>query len=55
MKKTSKDSICSLQEEAERSEDNEAFMAFAKTGNCRIGMGARAPVLNPNGDGLGGI
>ena len=39
--KTSQNSIRTLQEEAERSEDNEAFMAFAKMGNCRIGMGAR--------------
>jgi hypothetical protein len=41
MKKISRNSIHSLQEEAERSGDNEAFTVLAKIGDCRIGMGAR--------------
>jgi hypothetical protein len=41
MKNANKINIRSLQEEAKRSEDNEAFTVLAKIGNCRIGMGAR--------------
>jgi len=39
--KISRNSIHTLQEEAEKSGDNEAFTVLAKIGNCRIGMGAR--------------
>ena len=41
MKKISKKMIHTLQEEAERSEDNEAFTVIGKIGDCRIGLGAR--------------
>jgi len=41
MKKISGNSIHSLQEEAEKSRDNEAFKVLAKIGDCRIGMGVR--------------
>jgi hypothetical protein len=41
MKKTSKIDIQSLQEEAKKSEVNEAFTIVTKMQNCRIGVGAR--------------
>ena len=41
MKKISRNTIHSLQEEAERSGDNEAFTVLGKIGDCRIGTGAR--------------
>lgn len=41
MKKISRNNVDSLQYEAERSEDNEAFKVLAKIYDCRIGMGAR--------------
>ncbi|HYB93297.1 MAG TPA: hypothetical protein VED00_04060 [archaeon] len=41
MKKADKIDIQSLQEEAKKSQDNEAFTVLAKLRNCRIGVGAR--------------
>jgi hypothetical protein len=41
MKEAGKNVIHSLQEEAKKSEDDEAFTVVTKIKNCRIGVGAR--------------
>lgn len=41
MRKAKGINIHSLQEEAKKSEDNEAFTVLARMQNCRIGVGAR--------------
>jgi hypothetical protein len=41
MKKANKIDAHSLQEEANKSEDKEAFAVLARTRNCRVGVGAR--------------
>ncbi len=41
MKEANEINIYSLQEEAKKSEDNEAFTVVSRTQNCRIGVGAR--------------
>jgi hypothetical protein len=41
MRKTNKIDTDSLQEEAKKSEDKEAFAVLARMRNCRVGVGAR--------------
>jgi hypothetical protein len=41
MRKANKINIHSLQEEAKKSEDKEAFTILARMPNCRVGVGAR--------------
>ena len=41
MRKTNKIDTDSLQEEAKKSEDKEAFAVLARIRNCRVGVGAR--------------
>ena len=41
MENANKINIHSLQEEAEKSEDNEAFQVLARIKNCRVGVGTR--------------
>jgi hypothetical protein len=41
MRKANKIDAHSLQEEANKSEDKEAFAVLARTRNCRVGVGAR--------------
>jgi len=41
MRKTNKIDADSLQEEAKKSEDKEAFAVLARMRNCRVGVGAR--------------
>lgn len=45
MNAASKINVHSLQEEARKSEDKEAFTVLAKVGNCRIGVGVRLKLL----------
>jgi len=47
MRKTNKIDTCSLQEQAKKSEDKEAFAPLARMSNCRIGVGAREESSKP--------